>query len=173
GVHAIAIEVEDAESALHISISHGAKLMSPPIDLGNKDGSSTILTKATSFIKSSNSDDSLLFLPNFESVDEVSSYPLLDFGIQRLDHIVSSVPKIAPVVSYPKNFTRFHEFVEFTAEDVRTCESRLNFVVLVNNEEIVLLPLTKPVFRTKRKSQIYRGVGLVYHLALESEDIHI
>lgn len=45
GVHAIAIEVEDAESALHISISHGAKLMSPPIDLGNKDGSSTILTK--------------------------------------------------------------------------------------------------------------------------------
>ena len=42
-MHAIAIEVEDAEFALHISVSHGAKLVSPPIDLGNKDSSSTIL----------------------------------------------------------------------------------------------------------------------------------
>nr|POE58421.1 4-hydroxyphenylpyruvate dioxygenase [Quercus suber] len=74
-------------------------------------------------------------LPFSPSVDEVSSYPLLDFGIQRLDHIVSSVPKIAPVVSYPKNFTRFHEFVEFTAEDVRTCESRSRVGCMLKDEE--------------------------------------
>ena len=106
-------------------------------------------------------------------MDKVSSYPLLDFGIRRLDHVVSSVPKIAPVVSYLKKFTRFHEFAEFTDEDVGTCENGLNSVVLANNEEIVLLPLIEPMFGTKRKSQIYKGVGLVHHSALESEDIHI
>ena len=86
---------------------------------------------------------------------------------------MSSVPKIAPVVSYLKNFTRFHEFAEFTDEDVEACENGLNSVVLANNEEIVLLPLIELMFGTKRKSQIYKGVGLVHHLALESEDIHI
>ena len=42
-MHAIAIEVEDVEFALHINVSHGAKPVSPPIDLGNKDSSFTIL----------------------------------------------------------------------------------------------------------------------------------
>ena len=144
GVHAIPIEVKDAESALHISVSHGAKPVSPPIYLGNKDNSFAILTKVHllgdvlhQIIKPW---WFIVILAQFESVDEVSSYLLLDFGIWRLDHIVSSVPKIAPVVSYPKNFTGFHEFVEFTVEDVGTCESGLNSVVLANNEEIVVLP---------------------------------
>lgn len=45
GVCAIAIEVEDAESAFHLIVSHGAMPVSPPINLGNKDGSSAILAE--------------------------------------------------------------------------------------------------------------------------------
>ena len=48
----------------------------------------------------------------------------------------------------------FHEFAEFTAEDVGTVDSGLNSVVLANNNEMVLLPVNEPTFGTRRKSQI-------------------
>lgn len=83
---------------------------------------------------------------------------------------------LAAAVSYVKTFTGFHEFAEFTAEDVGTSESGLNSVVLANNEETVLIPMNEPVYGTKRKSQIQtylehnEGAG-VQHLALVSENI--
>ncbi|KAI3678419.1 hypothetical protein L6452_37710 [Arctium lappa] len=74
------------------------------------------------------------------------------------------------------SFTEFHEFVEFTAEDVRTSESELNSVVLACNSEMILLPMNEPVYGTKRKSQIqtyleHNEGARVQHLALTSEDI--
>lgn len=48
----------------------------------------------------------------------------------------------------------FHEFAEFTAEDVGTVDSGLNSMVMANNNEFVLLPINEPTFGTKRKSQI-------------------
>ena len=51
-------------------------------------------------------------------------------------------------------FTGFHQFAEFTAEDVGTVDSGLNAMVLANNNEMVLLPVNEPTFGTKRKSQI-------------------
>ncbi|MCG8462780.1 MAG: hypothetical protein MI919_41370, partial [Holophagales bacterium] len=70
----------------------------------------------------------------------------------------------------------FHEFAEFTAEDVGTVDSGLNSIVLANNNEYVLLPINEPTFGTKRKSQIQtyleqnEGAGL-QHLALKTNDI--
>lgn len=93
-----------------------------------------------------------------------------------MDHAVGNVPELSSAVAYVKNFTGFHEFAEFTAEDVGTSESGLNSVVLANNDELVLLPMNEPVYGTKRKSQIQtylehnEGSG-VQHLALVSEDI--
>lgn len=109
-------------------------------------------------------------------MDETASFKELDYGIHRLDHAVGNVPALGPVVDYIKGFTGFHEFAEFTAEDVGTAESGLNSVVLANNDETVLLPLNEPVYGTKRKSQIQtylehnEGAGL-QHLALVTEDI--
>lgn len=109
-------------------------------------------------------------------MDPTSSYPDLDFGIRRLDHAVGNVPQLGPVIEYVKGFTGFHEFAEFTSEDVGTTESGLNSVVLASNDEMVLLPLNEPVYGTKRKSQIQtylehnEGAG-VQHLALASENI--
>ena len=124
-----------------------------------------------------NSDPSSWFLPGFEAVDEGSSFPV-DFGLRRLDHAVGNVLELEPepVVAYMKHFTGFHEFAEFTSEEVGTSESGLNSVVLASNNEMVLLVVNEPVYGTKRKSQIQtylehnEGAG-VQHLALMSEDI--
>lgn len=48
----------------------------------------------------------------------------------------------------------FHDFAEFTAEDVGTVDSGLNSAVLASDNEMVLLPVSEPTFGTKRKSQI-------------------
>ena len=51
----------------------------------------------------------------------------------------------------------FHEFAEFTAEDVGTLDSGLNSMVLACNNELVLLPINEPTHGTPRKSQIQVG----------------
>ncbi|KAJ6931054.1 hypothetical protein NC652_014536 [Populus alba x Populus x berolinensis] len=179
-VRAIAIEVDDAELAFTTSVAHGAKPSASPILLDN----GAVITEVhlyrdvvlryVSYSNSENDDSSPdnWFLPKFEAV---SSFPL-DYGIRRLDHAVGNVPELAPALNYVKEFTGFHEFAEFTAEDVGTSESGLNAVVLANKEETVLLPINEAVLGTKRKSQIQtylehnEGAG-VQHLALVSEDI--
>ena len=114
------------------------------------------------------------FLPGFEDLS--TDTPGQDFGLRRLDHAVGNVAELAPAVEYIKKFTGFHEFAEFTADDVGTLESGLNSIVLGNNEENVLLPLNEPVHGTKRRSQIQtfldfnEGPG-VQHLALKSDDV--
>ncbi|XWS36825.1 hypothetical protein CRYUN_Cryun20dG0118800 [Craigia yunnanensis] len=180
-VRAIAIEVEDAETAFTTSVSHGALPSSSPILLGNDATLSEVklygdvVLRYISYNKNTNGHHGFFFLPGFEKIDDDLSYPL-DYGIQRLDHAVGNVPELGPAVSYVKSFTGFHEFAEFTAEDVGTSESGLNSIVLANNDEMVLLPMNEPVFGTKRKSQIQtylehnEGAG-VQHLALVSKDI--
>ncbi|CAK9167512.1 unnamed protein product, partial [Ilex paraguariensis] len=187
-VRSIAVEVEDADLAFSVSVSHGAKPSSPPILLDSRvvlaevQLYGDVVLRYVSYKDQSNLPNSdhqhpsSWFLPGFEPIDQTSSYPDLDFGIRRLDHAVGNVPALAPVVEYIKRFTGFHEFAEFTAEDVGTSESGLNSVVLASNDEMVLLPLNEPVYGTKRKSQIQtylehnEGPGL-QHLALVSEDI--
>ncbi|KAA8524161.1 hypothetical protein F0562_010408 [Nyssa sinensis] len=183
-VRSVAIEVEDAELAFTASVANGAKPSSPPIVLANRAVLAEVhlygdvVLRYISYKNSSPNPQPYpdsWFLPGFEPMDELSSYPL-DFGIRRLDHAVGNVRELAPMVEYVKGFTGFHEFAEFTAEDVGTSESGLNSVVLASNDEMVLLPMNEPVFGTKRKSQIQtylehnEGPG-VQHLALVSEDI--
>ncbi|KAJ9540431.1 hypothetical protein OSB04_026937 [Centaurea solstitialis] len=180
-VRSIAVEVEDAEVAFSVSVSHGAKPSASPITIGND----VVLSEVKLYgdvvlryisYKNPNYDAVSSFLPGFEPVEKTSSFPDLDYGIRRLDHAVGNVPELAPAVDYVKSFTGFHEFAEFTAEDVGTSESGLNSVVLACNSEMVLLPMNEPVYGTKRKSQIQtylehnEGAG-VQHLALASEDI--
>merc|ERR1719478_1901771 len=72
--------------------------------------------------------------------------------------------------------TGFHEFAEFTAEDVGTIDSGLNSMVLANNLQNVLLPINEPPYGTRRRSQIEtylvanKGEG-VQHMALFTDDI--
>ncbi|TYH62091.1 hypothetical protein ES332_D07G095100v1 [Gossypium tomentosum] len=167
GVRAIAIEVDDAETAFTTSVTHGALPFSPPTPLGDVATIAEVklygdvVLRYVSYTTTINSDHD--FLPGFEKIEDALSYPL-DYGLRRLDHAVGNVPELGPAVSYVKSFTGFHEFAEFTAEDVGT------------SEKMVLLPMNEPVFGTKRKSQIQtylehnEGAG-VQHLASVSEDI--
>ncbi|ERN14877.1 hypothetical protein AMTR_s00032p00156310 [Amborella trichopoda] len=132
---------------------------------------------------SSSSDFSGAFLPGYEPVGPAipaknPNSPVLapTCGLLRLDHVVGNVPELAPALKYIKNLTGFHEYAEFTAEDVGTAESGLNSMVLANNNETVLMPLNEPVHGTKRRSQIQtyleynQGPG-VQHLALVCDNI--
>ncbi|OIT01325.1 PREDICTED: 4-hydroxyphenylpyruvate dioxygenase [Nicotiana attenuata] len=179
GVRAVALEVENAYTAFSASVSRGAKPMFEPVTIDEQVAMAEVhlygdvVLRFVSYLKDA---DNLVFLPGFEAMDETASYKELDYGIRRLDHAVGNVPELGPVVDYIKRFTGFHEFAEFTAEDVGTAESGLNSMVLANNDETVLLPLNEPVYGTKRKSQIQtylehnEGAG-VQHLALVTEDI--
>ncbi|XP_052624546.1 4-hydroxyphenylpyruvate dioxygenase isoform X1 [Lactuca sativa] len=181
-VRSIAIEVEDAEIAFSISVSHGAKPSSAPITLGDND---VVLSEVKLYgdvvlryvsYKSPNYDAISTFLPGFKPIENTSSLPDLDYGIRGLDHAVGNVPELAPAIDYVKSFTGFHKFAEFTADDVGTNESGLNAVNLACNNEMVLIAMNEPVYGTKRRSQIQtylehnEGAG-VQHLALSSEDI--
>ncbi|KAF8043511.1 hypothetical protein BT93_A1740 [Corymbia citriodora subsp. variegata] len=177
-VRTIPIKVEDAKAAFHISVSLPVVLNGratiTEVHLHGDVVLRYISYKTPASDRDGSSPDSW-FLPQFEPMDEVSSF-LLDFGIRRLDHAPGNVPELGPAFSYVKRFSGFHEFAEFTKEDVGTDESGLNSVLLANNDKTVLLTLNEPVFGTKRKSQIQtymehnEGPG-VQHLALISEDI--
>ncbi|KAL6506799.1 4-hydroxyphenylpyruvate dioxygenase [Orobanche hederae] len=186
-VRAVAIKVDSAFSAYSASISLGAKPVSPPILLSdNKTAIAEVHLYGDAVLRyvscgdhnnnNNNNGEASIFLPGFEPVDDGIPYQELDYGIRKLDHAVGNVFKLEPVVEYLKKFLGFHEFAEFTAEEVGTSESGLNSIVLANNDENVLLPMNEPVFGTKRKSQIQtylehnEGPG-VQHLALVSEDI--
>lgn len=113
------------------------------------------------------------FIPNYETVAVTKSNSV---GLTRIDHIVSNVPKLFEAVDYICGMTGFHEFGEFTAEDVGTVDSGLNSMVLANNNEYVLMPVNEPTFGTPRKSQIQtyleqnQGCG-IQHIAVKTEDI--
>lgn len=178
-VRAIALSVSDAAAAFHISVANGAVPSFPPADLGHGFSLAEVelygdvVLRFVSGDAGRDSSPGIKFLPGFEDIEPD---PELDYGLVSLDHAVGNVPELAPVASYMKKFLGFHEFAEFTAEDVGTAESGLNSVVLSNNEETVLLPVNEPVYGTKRRSQIqtyldHHGGPGVQHLALRSEDV--
>ncbi|KAL2938789.1 4-hydroxyphenylpyruvate dioxygenase [Bienertia sinuspersici] len=178
-VRAVAIEVESADAAFDTSVSHGAIPCSPPTHLPNGVALAEVHLYGDvvlRYISYGKDTDASSFLAGFEEMPEEASFRGLDFGLRRLDHAVGNVPELGPAMEYVKKFTGFHEFAEFTAEDVGTSESGLNSAVLANNDETVLMPMNEPVYGTKRKSQIQtylehnEGAGL-QHLALMSEDI--
>lgn len=174
-VRAVALRVADAADAFRASVAAGARPAFEPVELGlgfrlaEVELYGDVVLRYVSYPDAAGGP----FLPGFE---DVSCPGALDYGLRRFDHIVGNVPELAPVASYVAGFTGFHEFAEFTAEDVGTAESGLNSVVLANNSETVLLPLNEPVHGTKRRSQIqtyldHHGGPGVQHIALASHDI--
>ena len=202
-VRAIGIEVADADTAFRAAVKNGAEAVLEPTivrgrtndaDDAEKKGSETsasseatiaevklygdvvmrfVSTTPSPSAAESGAAPSCAFLPHYTDVED--PFPL-SYGIQRLDHAVGNVPKLIEAVNYIARFTGFHEFAEFTAEDVGTLDSGLNSMVLSSNNEMVLLPVNEPTFGTPRKSQIQtylefnNGAGL-QHLALMTNDI--
>lgn len=174
------IRVGDATEAYNVSTANGAVGVLPPVTMvDRKTGKSMTYSEIKQFndvvLRWVSGDYTGPVMPNYEPV-EVPAGSNNTCGLHRIDHIVSNVPNLFEAVDYIEAATGFHEFGEFTAEDVGTVDSGLNSMVMANNNEFVLLPINEPTFGTPRKSQIQNflehnnGAG-VQHVAVKTEDI--
>ena len=180
-VRAVGILVKDAKIAHDISVANGAISILPPTELydDKKSESSMVISEIRLYgdtvIRWISGNSNCSFLPNYK---ELPISPEVDLGLLRVDHIVGNVPKLFEAVDYLMNSIGFHEFSEFTAEDVGTIDSGLNSMVLANNNEMILLPVNEPTHGTRRKSQIqtyleYNNGPGVQHIAIKTSNILI
>jgi len=179
-VKAVGVLVGDAEEAYRQAVANGATGKVEPTVLKPREGSpeqgemkmAEIGLYGDVHLRFLSGNFSGDFMPGYEQVESQD----ISYGLQRLDHCVGNVPDMLAAYNYLVNATGFHEFAEFTAEDVGTVDSGLNSIVAASNNEMVLFPINEPTFGTKRKSQIQtyleQNVGAgVQHLALKTDDI--
>mmetsp|Transcript_30882 Transcript_30882/g.73552 ORF Transcript_30882/g.73552 Transcript_30882/m.73552 type:complete len:378 (+) Transcript_30882:139-1272(+) len=178
-VRAVGLSVADAAEAWRVSTANGARGVLPPTTIEDPEsGTAQELCEVELY-----GDVVLRFVGGTFKGPGIAGYKAeappegsTGFGLNRLDHAVGNVHDLLEQVNYMEKITGFHEFAEFTAEDVGTVDSGLNSMVLANNSEFVLMPVNEPTFGTKRKSQIQtyleqnEGPGL-QHLALKTDDI--
>lgn len=176
-VRAVGILVGDAEVAFRESTSNGAIPVTPPTTLVDKATGQVMVISEIKYaddlvVRWVSGDYTGPVIPNYELVNT----PDINFGLDRLDHAVTNVPRLFETVDYMMGAIGLHEFSEFTAADVGTVDSGLNSMVMASNNQMVLLPVNEPTFGTPRKSQIQtfleqnNGAGL-QHLALKCDDI--
>jgi len=173
----IGIRVKDATEAYKQAVANGGTSCTEPTTITDDNGTMTYSEVfyyedvVLRFIQG-REEYKGAFMPGY--VD--SGRPSISYGLKRIDHIVSNVPCLADIAEHVEKVLGFHEFSEFTAEDVGTLDSGLNSMVMANNSETVLLPINEPTFGTRRKSQIqsylehHRGPG-VQHIAISTPDI--
>jgi len=177
GVRAVGVVVDDASDAFRQSVSRGAMPATSPVEVHDPESGKTqvfseVVLYGDVVLRYISGDFDGPYLAQYAPVES----PYISYGLHRLDHAVGNVDNMGETASYIKGFTGFHEFAEFTHEEVGTMDSGLNSVVLANNNEYVLLPVNEPTFGTRRKSQIQtfleqnEGPGL-QHLALMTPDI--
>lgn len=178
-IRALGLAVGDAKEAYDASVKNGAVGVLEPKTLTDKaSGKSAVVAEVKLYgdvvMRYVSGDFDGPYLPGYDAVEATG--PDLGIGIRRFDHCVGNVPKLIEAVEYVMGFTGFHEFSEFTAEDVGTLDSGLNSMVLASNNQMVLIPMNEPTFGTPRKSQIQTyleqnvGPGL-QHMALKTDDI--
>ncbi|KAF5831174.1 p-hydroxyphenylpyruvate dioxygenase [Dunaliella salina] len=178
-VKALGLVVEDANVAFETSVQNGAIPATPPFTLQDKSsGLSQVVAEVKLYgdVVLRYISGNVVEVPYLVGYTPVTDTPPISYGLRRLDHAVGNVHNLCETMDYIMKFTGFHEFCEFTAEDVGTVDSGLNSVVLANNNEYVLMPVNEPTFNTPRKSQIQtfleqnEGPGM-QHLALKTDDI--
>jgi 4-hydroxyphenylpyruvate dioxygenase len=169
---AVGIEVIDARAAFEVSVANGATPVTEPTFVATCPGQrkrhdskmktssgcyiaevslyGDVVLRYVSFVSDEKDNKNQTkattkqpFLPHLAPV-EGDMANRESFGIYRIDHAVGNVPNLQEAYSRVQKFTGFHEFAEFTTEDVGTVNSGLNSVVLASDSEEVLLPLNEP-----------------------------
>ncbi|KAF6986955.1 LOW QUALITY PROTEIN: hypothetical protein CFC21_004640 [Triticum aestivum] len=175
-VRSVALRVADAAKAFRASVDGGARPAFAPVDLGRGFGFAEVKLYGDVVLRFVSHPDGtdVPFLPGL--FEGVSNPGAVHYGLTRFDHIVGNVPELAPAAAYVAGLTGFHEFAEFTTEDVGTAQSGLNSVVLANTSEGVPLLLNEPVHGTKRRRQIqtfleHHGGPGVQHIAVASSEV--
>lgn len=167
-VRALGLEVKDAKAAFDASVANGARPVSEPTFVPTCHGQLSkgqtasgcymaevalygdVVLRYLSFpdaenISSDKSDKRPLpFLPHLAPL-EGKMAERKTFGLRRIDHAVGNVPNLFETLNEVSAFTGFHDFAEFSSEEVGTVESGLNSVVLASDSDDILLPLNEPV----------------------------
>ncbi|OQR84335.1 4-hydroxyphenylpyruvate dioxygenase, partial [Thraustotheca clavata] len=126
-VRAMAISVDDAAQAYEISLKNGAVgVCAPKTSKDAATGQTMVISEVKLYgdvvLRYVSGDYKGRYIPGYENVEG----PEVSIGIERLDHAVGNVPNLVEAVQYVCDFTGWHEFAEFTSEDVGTVDSGLN-----------------------------------------------
>jgi 4-hydroxyphenylpyruvate dioxygenase len=180
GVHDIAIEVDDAESAFCETTRRGACAVRQPETIRDDHGEIRISAIGTygdtihSFVERRNYRGP--FLPGFKSVEQQDNVSR-PTGLKYIDHIVGNVGwgAMNSFVKFYEDVMGFRVYQHFDDKDISTEYSALMSKVMANGNGRIKFPINEPA-EGRRKSQIeeyldyYKGPG-VQHIALGTADI--
>ncbi|HEY1214126.1 MAG TPA: 4-hydroxyphenylpyruvate dioxygenase [Bryobacteraceae bacterium] len=180
GVHAIALSVNDAESAWKETTARGARSVRAPEAVRDEDGDARFASIAAygdtihSFVERQNYTG--VFLPGFSSVPgpDTLAKPT---GLLHIDHIVGNVGwgEMNRWVGFYRDVMGFRQYQHFDDKDISTEYSALMSKVMASGNDRIKFPINEPA-QGKRKSQIeeyldfYGGPG-VQHIAMATNDI--
>ena len=179
GVKAIALEVNDVESALREAKSRGATVLIPAT--AREDEHGTLVTGEikyagdTIFRFVERRDYKGLFAPGFEPIESGGSSSV---GLAAIDHIVTNVHigEMDYWARWFENVLGFSNLLHFTDKDISTEYSALMSKVMQNGTGKCKFPINEPA-EGKKKSQIdefldyYYGPG-VQHVAMSTGNIY-
>ncbi len=180
GVKAVALWVDDAESAWRETTARGAKSAREPYTISDENGSARLSSiciygdTVHTFVERSAYRGP--FLPGFVAIagnDKVAR----PTGLLHIDHAVGNVGwgQMNTWVSFYEHVMGFKMFKHFDDADISTEYSALMSKVMTNGNEKIRFPINEPAVGRK-KSQIeeyldfYGGPG-IQHIAMATNDI--
>ena len=180
GVHSIALEVDDAESAYRETVGRGARGVSEPRSVSDDNGTVKLAAIAAygdtihTFVERRAYRGA--FLPGFVPVagEDRVARPV---GLKYVDHMVANVAlgEMNAWVQFYEHVMGFRLYQTFDDRDINTEYSALMSKVMANGNDRIKFPINEPA-AGKRKSQIeeyldfYQGPG-IQHIALGTADI--
>jgi 4-hydroxyphenylpyruvate dioxygenase len=180
GVRAIALSVDDVESAYKVTTQRGARGVAEPEVLKDEAGEARLASIAIygetihTFVE--RKDYKGDFLPGFVSVPRLDQV-CRPVGLRQVDHVVGNVGwgEMNKWVQFYEGVMGFRLYQHFDDKDISTEYSALMSKVMADGNGRVKFPINEPA-EGRRKSQIeeylqfYGGPG-VQHIALATDDI--
>ncbi|CAI7666135.1 unnamed protein product [Penicillium pancosmium] len=180
----VAFEVDDVDALYLAATRNGAKAISAPQLLKDKDGSVKVATiqtyGQTTHTLIERGGYRGVFLPGYRAEtgpeDPVSKF-LPAVQLKRIDHCVGNQDwdEMDKVCEYYEKALGFHRFWSVDDSQICTEFSALKSIVMSSPNDIVKMPINEPA-KGKKQSQIeeyvdfYNGAG-VQHIALMTDDI--
>ncbi|KAL3479947.1 4-hydroxyphenylpyruvate dioxygenase [Aspergillus californicus] len=184
GVKDVAFEVDSVDAVFSAAVANGARVVSKPRTVEDKDGkivTATIQTYGqTTHTLVERGAYRGAFLPGYRvesgTQDPVATF-LPDVLLNRIDHCVGNQDwdEMDKICEYYEKALGFHRFWSVDDKDICTEFSALKSIVMASPNEVVKMPINEPA-KGKKQSQIeeyvdfYNGAG-VQHIALRTDDI--
>eukprot|EP01101_Sappina_pedata_P012185 TRINITY_DN8324_c0_g1_i1.p1 TRINITY_DN8324_c0_g1~~TRINITY_DN8324_c0_g1_i1.p1 ORF type:complete len:373 (-),score=131.86 TRINITY_DN8324_c0_g1_i1:35-1153(-) len=179
----IAFSVKNCRKMHQLAVERGAKSVSSPHIISDKDGSVTIASVQTfgdvvhSFVERGSYGG--IFLPGFTAVerrDPAESF-FQGTGLEFVDHVVGNQPygQSDLVCKWYEDSLKFHKFWSVDESVIYTEYSSLRTTIMRDESDQIQLVINEPTIG-KRKNQVqefvdYNGGPGVQHIARHTQDI--